>query len=173
MKKMLLFLKLICILLLLQSSLVSQVRSGTTAAKNKAIITKMYHYFNLNNWDSLAAIIAPDFVSHTPHPGQKPGFEGMKEGFGEFRKAFPGVVNTPLDIVADGDLVIVRGNVKGTQTGAMNGVPASGKTMDIEYFDEWRLRDGTVKELWGLSDVTKMMNQLGLIPAQSDSASQK
>jgi predicted ester cyclase len=144
------------------SQAASKEKSPSHAEKNKALIRQMYDYFNANDWEKLATIIAPDFVTHTLHSGQKQGFDGMKEGFAQFKATFPDVHNEPIDIVADGDLVIVRGRVAGTQKGEMNSIPPSGKTMDIDYFDEWVVKNGKVTELWGISDVPKLMEQLGL-----------
>ena len=146
---------------------ISKGKISSQTEKNKALIKKMYDCFNTNDWDKLAAIIAPDFITHTAHPGQKQGFDGMKAGFADFRAAFPDVHNQPIDLAADGNIVMVRGKVKGTQTGAMNGIPPSGKTIDIDYFDEWVVKNGKVTELWGISDVPKLMEQLGMTNSPS------
>lgn len=48
------------------------------------------------------------------------------------------------------------------------GMPATGKSVDLQLIDIFRLGgDGLVHEHWGVMDTMAMMQQLGVVPAES------
>lgn len=134
------------------------------AEKNKAMVNQMYEYFNAEDWDTAATIFAPEFAEHNPSPGQKPGFEGVKEMFLQLRSAFPDMKITANQIVAEGEFVCVRMTVTGTHQGEFAGMPATGKSFSAEGYDLLRLVDGRLTDHWGLFDQSGLMMQLGATP---------
>ncbi|MEK7728648.1 MAG: ester cyclase, partial [candidate division KSB1 bacterium] len=54
--------------------------------------------------------------------------------------------------------------MRGTNTGAMTDMPATGKKVEVKGFDIVRFANGKAVEHWGLNDDMKMMMQLGMIP---------
>lgn len=68
-------------------------------------------------------------------------------------------------MIASGDKVVVRVRATGTNTGDFTGMPATGKSMDIQLIDIVRFdEDGLGHEHWGVADVMAMMQQLGVVP---------
>jgi steroid delta-isomerase-like uncharacterized protein len=124
--------------------------------------------FNTGNWDELDKYIAADYVEHSPNPGQKPGLEGLKEAFKQFKAGFPDFKFTNNFFVADTDVVVVHFTMTGTNTGPMNGMPATNKTMTIDGVDIVRIKDGKAVEHWGYSEEMKMMTQLGMMPPMGE-----
>jgi predicted ester cyclase len=45
------------------------------------------------------------------------------------------------------------------------GVPASGKSFEIQSIDIIRLEDGKCAEHWGVTDKVALMQQIGAVPA--------
>jgi len=68
-------------------------------------------------------------------------------------------------MIAEGDTVVVRGTTSGTQTGAMQGIPPTGKKFTISGIDIFRVVDGKIVEHWDAVDQLGMLQQLGVIPA--------
>jgi steroid delta-isomerase-like uncharacterized protein len=101
-----------------------------------------------------------DFVGH----GGSTTFtheDGMKEAKG-WRSAFPDLaVNVDL-IVAERDLVAVRWTASGTNTGSGNGIPATGRKVQVSGTAIFRFVDGKIAEEWTSADVRGLMTQLGL-----------
>jgi steroid delta-isomerase-like uncharacterized protein len=101
-----------------------------------------------------------DFVGH----GGSRTFtheDGMKEAKG-WRSAFPDLaVNVDL-IVAERDLVAVRWTARGTNTGSGNGIPATGRKVQMSGTVIFRFVDGKIAEEWTSADVRGLMKQLGL-----------
>jgi predicted ester cyclase len=69
------------------------------------------------------------------------------------------------EMVAEGDLVSVRGWGRGVHNGTLMGIPPTGKAMEISLFITYKVQDGKIVDHWMLTDNMAMMQQLGLIPA--------
>ena len=82
-------------------------------------------------------------------------------------QAFPDRRTTIEDMIAEGDRVVVRMRMTGTNTGGLPwfGVPANGKKVDVQWISTYRLADGKAAEHRAVMDVLGLMQQLGVIPA--------
>jgi steroid delta-isomerase-like uncharacterized protein len=126
---------------------------------NKALIRE--HYDATANAFKPAAIerqVAADFVDRC-NPGIV-GPEGVKAEIKALRTAFPDLSVTIQDMVAEGDLVAVRGTWRGTHQGAFRGVPAIGRKVEFGGMVFWRVSGGQIRERWGLIDTPGLMRQL-------------
>ncbi len=134
------------------------------AEKNKALMAQMYEAFNADDWNKASTIIAADFVEHNPEPGQKPGLDGLKEIFAKYRSAFPDMKFTADKMISEGDIVVAHIVVTETNKGEFMGMPATGKTINVEGYDMVRFANGKGVEHWGVYDMMGMMQQLGMMP---------
>jgi steroid delta-isomerase-like uncharacterized protein len=126
---------------------------------NKALIRE--HYDATINAFRPAAIdrqIAADFVDHGSPESCGP--EGVKAHIKALRIAFPDLSVTIEDMVAEGDLVAVRGTWRGTHQGEFRGVPAIGRKVEFGGMVFWRVAGGQIRERWGLIDTPSLMRQL-------------
>jgi predicted ester cyclase len=81
----------------------------------------------------------------------------------QFLTAFPDVEVTIQDLIAEGDKVVGRLLVRGTNTGPFAGRPPTGKRVTFGSFRIYRLADGKVVETWAMQDRMGLMEQLGLV----------
>jgi predicted ester cyclase len=70
------------------------------------------------------------------------------------------------DLLTDGDRFASRTAVKGTHTGDLMGMPATGKRISVEAVDIGWIENGQAKERWGGLNMYSMLTQLGTIPAR-------
>jgi steroid delta-isomerase-like uncharacterized protein len=112
-------------------------------------------------------LAAPDLVEHETQTGEPGTVEDVKEFFTEFRQAFPDLQVKVEQIFEDGDTCVARVRFLGTQEGEFQGIPPSGKRIDIESIDIVRFEDGKAAEHWGVTDQLRMMQQLGVIPEEA------
>lgn len=102
--------------------------------------------------------------------------DGMAEAKG-WREAFPDLKMTVDKQVAEHDLVAVRWTARGTNTGTGNGIPATGRAVQITGTTLFRVADGQIAEEWTCADSAGLRKQLGLTatpapaPAAGGSAS--
>jgi steroid delta-isomerase-like uncharacterized protein len=111
-------------------------------------------------------IISQDFVAHGPVPPDfASGPAGVKRWATSLRGGFPNDLWIKHhQIIAEGDLVVVRWQSGGTHNGEMMGVPATGKATNVTGVDVFRIADGKIAELWQEWNVMEFMQQLGVLP---------
>jgi predicted ester cyclase len=58
-----------------------------------------------------------------------------------------------------------RVTFRGTHSKDFQGMPATGKQIEMQVIDILRVEDGKIMERWGVADNLAMMQQLGAMPA--------
>jgi steroid delta-isomerase-like uncharacterized protein len=130
-----------------------------------ATMRRLYELLNAGDVDGFGDLIAEDFVEHEETPGLEPTKEGVKQFFRMYRAAFPDLRMEAEDVFASGDKVVARVRGTGTHEGEFMGMPATGKSFDVQLIDIIRFGDdGLAREHWGVFDALTMMQQLGAIP---------
>jgi steroid delta-isomerase-like uncharacterized protein len=133
---------------------------------HEATLRRLYDAISSGAIDGFAEGVAEDFVEHEVGPGMPPTKAGTKEFFQMLLAGYPDVVFQVEDVVSSGDKVVARGRFAGTHSGTFMGIPATGKSIDVQAIDIVRFEDdGLVHEHWGVTDVMTMMQQLGVVPA--------
>jgi steroid delta-isomerase-like uncharacterized protein len=134
------------------------------AAANKAIVSRIWEeIWNRGALDVVDAVIAPDYVGHIPAmPGPVLGAAAFKQMIVAYRTAYPDVHLTVDDLLADGDKVVARWTTRGTNTGSLMGMPATGRHIELPGISIFRIVNGQVVEEWEGFDSLGMMLQLGM-----------
>lgn len=131
-----------------------------------ATVRNLYDLLNAGDIDGFGDLLADDFVEHEETPGLEPTKAGVTEFFRMQRAAFPDMRMEPQDVIASGDKVVARVRYTGTHQGDFLGIPATGKSVEIQLIDILLLgSDGLIHEHWGVLDALAMMQQLGVVPA--------
>ncbi|HEY5186808.1 MAG TPA: ester cyclase [Actinomycetes bacterium] len=127
---------------------------------------RLYDRINAGDIDGFSDQLADDFVEHEQAPGLAPTKAGAAAFFRMQQAAFPDMHMDVQDLMASGDKVAARARVTGTHKGGFMGMPATGKSVDVQVIDILRFGDdGLVHEHWGVMDSLAMMQQLGAVPA--------
>jgi steroid delta-isomerase-like uncharacterized protein len=138
-----------------------------SAEENKDLIRRYIQAVDDNqtsDWGVLDEYIAEDFVAHNPlHPGVSLDREGMKQGAELFRVASPGARHEIRIQVAEGDLVVSHIVGRGVHAGDLLGIPATNKELETEGIVIHRIRDGKIVEYWSVTDVARVLQQLGAL----------
>ncbi|HLN77327.1 MAG TPA: ester cyclase [Nocardioidaceae bacterium] len=137
-----------------------------------AAMRRLYELINAGDIDGFGDQLADGFVEHEGTPGLEPTKEGVKQFFRMYRASFPDLRMDVEEVLPSGDKVVGRIRATGTHTGeAFMGLPASGKSVDVQLIDITRFDDdGLALEHWGVFDALSMMQQLGAIPAMAPPA---
>ena len=134
--------------------------------ENKAVLQRFFEeIFNQGNLSVADEIVAVDYVNNNPAPGEQSGREGLKAFAGYLRSAFPDIHFLLEDQVAEGDKVVTRWTVTGTQRGEFAGIPATGKAVSFGATNIHRVGNGRIQEGRLSWDALGMMQQLGVIPS--------
>ena len=133
---------------------------------HEATMRRLYELINAGDIDGFGEHLAADFVEHDQTPGSGPAREEVMQLFRMYRAAFPDLRFDPEDVLASGDKVVARVRATGTHRGELMGIPATGRSVDVQLIDITRFGDdGLAREHWGVFDALGMMQQLGAIPA--------
>lgn len=127
-------------------------------------LRRFYDLLSAGDIDGFGELLADDFVEHEETPGLAPTKDGVLRFFEMYRAAFPDLRMNPEDILASGDRAVARVRVTGTHQGEFMGMPATGKSIDVQLIDIIRFGDdGLAHEHWGVVDTMAMMQQLGAV----------
>lgn len=127
---------------------------------NRAIVSRVLSVFNSGDFAILDELVAVDYTNHNAPPGAAQGVEGRKQAVAMFRRAFPNLQSTVEDLIAEGDRVVARVNLRGTNTGEFMGRPATGRPVNVTGIDIFRVVDGHVTDRWGVLDMLAIHQQL-------------
>jgi steroid delta-isomerase-like uncharacterized protein len=109
--------------------------------------------------------LAPGFVAHHSMAGDMNADQYMAT-YEMLFAAFPDLKYIILNIVAEGDKVVVQSKASGTHKGAFQGIPPTGKQVNVSAVGIYRIAGNKVLEHWGLTDSLGLMQQLGIIPSK-------
>jgi steroid delta-isomerase-like uncharacterized protein len=87
--------------------------------------------------------------------------EQFKAVAGMMHAAFPDVVVTIQDQIAEGDRVVTRWTAQATHQGNFMGIPATGKQVRAKAIHIHQIVDGRIAALWEEFDMFGLMQQLG------------
>lgn len=139
-----------------------------TEARNKALVYQLYEETNAGNGQFFLDLLAEDYEDHN-FPGGRDAFMALYETFFE---AFPDLQFEVTHVVADGDLVAVRGIQTATHTGTFMGmIPPTNKEVSWTGTAIFRFNEeGKVVERWQDQDQLGLFTQLGVIPPFGDTS---
>jgi predicted ester cyclase len=70
--------------------------------------------------------------------------------------------------VPEGDLLVSHVVGRGVHTGELLGIPATKKEVETEGIAVHRVRDGKIVEYSSVTDVARVLQQLGALPGPPD-----
>jgi len=132
------------------------------SADNKEVVRR----FNIEviqngNEAEFHALMAPDFVNHSAPPEMPNGPESMWNTFQNvLRPALSDLKVTIHDQIGEGNKVTTRKTISGVHSGALMGVPATGRDVAISVIDIVRVEDGRYAEHWGLNTLSNVLAAL-------------
>lgn len=140
---------------------------GSSPDQSKAVTQRLFEeVFNHGRLDVIDELVAEDALEHEALPISTGEMRtDLRAWITELRRAFPDYHIEIEDLIVEGDRVVARERITGTNSGPLLGIPPTGRRFCIDAIDIVRVDDGRIVEHWGLSDGTTMVRQLGLAAA--------
>lgn len=139
-----------------------------TTETNKEIVNRYVEAVNRHDIEAAAAFVREDLQNHGAI-AEAQGREGLKRILGKLIRAMPDLQVTGEDVIAEGDRVVCRMRLRGTQTGPLEmtrfPLPATGREVSTDQIHIFRMEGGLVVEHWVGRDDFGMMRQLGHLVA--------
>jgi predicted ester cyclase len=135
-----------------------------TTEDNKRVVRRFYdEVMGEGRVEMLDEVMTEDFVDHGEALFDSPqGRETLRQGIAATHQILPGLHVTLHEVVAEGDLVGVRGTMRCRHGGAFLGVPGTGHELSWGGIAIFRLLDSKIAERWFNSDSISILRQLGL-----------
>ena len=135
-----------------------------SAEQNKAITCRFHELFDQGDIAAMEAFLAPNCMAY--HAGSPPQNRDEFKQMGMLFAAAFGDSETVLhDVVAEGDKVFARLTWSATHHADFNGIPATGKRVQMSEMVMNRFENGKIVEHWAQPDMLGLLQQLGTLPA--------
>jgi steroid delta-isomerase-like uncharacterized protein len=92
------------------------------------------------------------------------GIDAFKNYYKNFLTGFSEIKFTIIDTYGQDDRIVKHWRFEGKHTGVFFGIPATGKTVNIEGVTLVKMENGKIAQEQDFMDNLEFMNQLGLIP---------
>ena len=128
-----------------------------SAEVNKALVRRFVEEFwNEGNTATADELMAPDAAIYMP-TGEVVDPDGLKGFAGTFREAFPDWHSTFEELIAEGDRVAERWTGRGSHLGDLQGIPPTGKRVEVPGSVFYRIVGGKIVEFRGQLDMMGLM----------------
>jgi predicted ester cyclase len=107
----------------------------------------------------VADVFSPDCIMHFPDGDGSTG--RILRYHLVMMDAFPDLSFEIDDLIAEGEKVVVRGRMQGTNTGQFRGLPPTGNRVAMGFVTICLFRQGKIAETWGCNDMPGFIRQLG------------
>jgi len=134
-------------------------------AAEEAVVTRYYEEMCNGRRNDLApALITADHQFHDPQVPAGPGPDGVVAAVSAYQDGVDGhwTIN---EMFSAGDRVVVRWTGTGTHNGTINGIPPTGRSVNVECIAIHRFEGDKIAETWEVWDTLGFLQQLGVIPA--------
>src|SRR4051812_47502889 len=127
-----------------------------------ALIQHFVDMINNHDVSTMPEHTAPGHIDH--NPGVADGLEANRAFWTEVFAAFPDLKVVMHDILVDQDKVACRLEYTATHQGTFLGIPATGRPVNFQSIDIWRVEDGLLAEHWDQLNMGDIFRQLGATP---------
>jgi predicted ester cyclase len=136
-----------------------------TEQQARALIAPWYSLFNIATRGDVRAVqeavLTEDYESCAGYqPGECWGRETSIKVVSNFASTIPDMKFEIREVLVAGDRVIVRGEVTGTPSGELFGVPHSGNSFRIMAVDIQAIRDGKIAKTYHMENWLSAISQL-------------
>jgi len=137
------------------------------SAENKQLVRRWFdEVWNRGQAQVIDELFAGDGIAHGLADDAEIPMRGpadFKVFHSRFKEAFPDILVTVDDMVAEGDKVAARCSVRGKHTGDSLGFAATHIPVEFGGITIVRIRNGQIVEAWNHFDFMKMHRQLGTL----------
>jgi len=143
---------------------------NTDEMKRNADVAR--HFFDRSNANDISGMLS-DLAEDAKNFGRSVGRDGFRHVLEDIFTTFPDWHVEIVDMVTEGDSVVMRCKVSGTHRGIgkipvnggmLVGVAPTGRHFETDHIHWFKFRDGKILDHYATRDDISMMRQLGLIP---------
>ncbi|CAB3726803.1 hypothetical protein LMG24238_05383 [Paraburkholderia sediminicola] len=141
--------------------LVVEPSAAPAVSEPTQIASQWYEAFSRHDAKLLEKILAPNWVDIPSPPTVPYRPEAAKAAMAMLTSAFPDFDIKIEDIIQEGNKVVVRSTITGTQRQSFAGLPATGRSMKIQAVDIHEIENGKIVRTWHTEDWMTGLRELG------------
>lgn len=131
---------------------------------NKELIRRLYtEVLNRANPSAISELIAENYVEQDAFPGQARGRVGVAMRLAVLFAAFPDLKYDLKDLIAEGDKVVARWTMRGTQRGAFIGIPPTNRGVVISGIDIYVIENDQIITHWNEVNLYSFLAQVNAL----------
>jgi predicted ester cyclase len=138
---------------------------GSVARNIRIVETFLRDVLDEHHGDHAANYLTADAQFHAGTVGNFAGRATVAAVLASVVAGVPDLHANVQDIFGYGNEVVVRLVVTGTQQGPLLGIPATGRHLQWDAIDLYRLRGGKISQEWASEDLTAILNDTGTYKA--------
>lgn len=142
----------------------------TTQGNIETVRDFIESFWNRRDPDAIDRYLTDDHVDHAYSPKT---VEGLRAAGNALVTAFPDQCSTIETMIAEGDRVVARLTLRGTHRGPFRGTGATGNSVEVTVYREYRLIDGKIAEHQGLLDTATLLRQIGTSPTPENACERR
>ena len=132
---------------------------------NKDVMSRFLEFINTGSEELAQELISKAAIFHVPGRAEPvKGPQGYLEVIAMMRAGFPDIQWTLEETISEGNKIAARFTMRGTHHGDFFGVPATGKKIQVQAMNFYRLSDGKFIEERGQPDLLALLQQIGAAP---------
>lgn len=131
---------------------------------NLEVMDKFIRFINTGDTELGESVISPDVIFYAPTSSEPMhGFRGYTEVLNMMRGAMPDVRWTPEETIAEGNKVMIRFAMTGTNCNPFMGMPPTGRKVNVTAINIYEFENRKIIREHGLPDLFTMLVQLGVV----------
>ena len=138
---------------------------GTVGANKRLVLRFVQDVLNGHNGSDAASYLTEDMEWHGGTVGTVAGRDNVAGLLTTVVTSIPDLHAAVQDIFGQGNEVVVRLIVSGTQEGPLLNIPATGRHVQWDAIDVYQLEGGKISQEWAAEDFTAFLNDTGTYKA--------
>ena len=137
------------------------------SVENEAVVRRFYEEMNNGRQNELAPeLFTADHQLHDPQVPTGTGPDGVVAAVSTYQTGVNG--HWEIDeIFSSDDKVVVRWTGTGKHDADLNGIPPTGRTIEVSAISIHRMADNKIAETWEVWDTLGFLQQIGVVPPTS------
>ncbi|HET7036988.1 MAG TPA: ester cyclase [Thermomicrobiaceae bacterium] len=133
-------------------------------SQTRTLLGELFAAVDAQDLGRVRSCLAPGFQAHAPGAPGPLDADGYCSWMNGFFGAFPDVSHTLEIALAEDGKAAARLTIRGTNRGSLQGMPPTGRPVEIASHNLFRITDGKIAEQWIQADFAGMLRQLGVMP---------
>lgn len=129
---------------------------------NEVVIRRFVdEVINNGDYSKMDELLHTNYIYRSPDQ-ELYGQEALEALFTAYRTGLPDLKVSIVDLVSSENKVSISITLRGTHTGDLMGIPATGKEMEVHGMVLSHIKEGKIFEEWEILDMLGMFQQLGV-----------